>query len=205
MKNLFASALLVSSMMIAAPASAQDNAGDKVNMVIVYDEDECPETTEDVINICAVRPEEERYRIPTNLRVSESGENVAWAERVESFKMVGAFGTLSCSPAGAGGITGCTQKMIDAAYGEKSESKNIRFGQLIEEARTERLSAIDADAAEEQKRVEVIEREYLERLEKERAGPVPGAEDAAADAEALPDPKAVNRPAEAKPEDKPAE
>ncbi|MDN3646940.1 hypothetical protein QWY75_12070 [Pontixanthobacter aestiaquae] len=191
MKNLLAATLITASVILATPAAAQDDAGDKVNMVIIYGDDECPESTEDVINVCARKAEGERYRIPENLRESDSGENVAWAERVESFETVGSFGTMSCSPTGAGGITGCTDQMIKAAYGEKGESKNIRFGQLIEEARAERLATIDEDAAEEQERVEAIEREYLERLEKERDAPLPGDEGNAAEAEPLPDPNAT--------------
>ena len=58
----------------------------------------------------------------------------------------------------------------------------MRFSQLIEQAREDRLSTIDADAAAEQERVEQIEREYLERLERERQAPLPGEE-----AETLPD------------------
>ena len=50
----------------------------------------------------------------------------------------------------------------------------MRFGQLIEKARAERLSTIDAQAAAEQERVEMIEREYMQRLERERAGELPG-------------------------------
>ena len=79
--------------------------------------------------------------------------------------------------AGAGGFTGCTQQLIDRAYAERSESENIRFSQLIEQARQERLSTIDEDAAAEQERVEQIEREYLERLERERDAPLPGEEE----------------------------
>jgi hypothetical protein len=66
--------------------------------------------------------------------------------------------------------------MIDAAYADKAESSRVRFSQLIQEAREERLSTIDADAAAEQERVEQIEREYLERLERERQQPLPGEE-----------------------------
>lgn len=189
MKRLFALSLIASFTAITLPASAQDNAGDKVNMVIIYGDDACPASTDEVINVCARKAEDERYRIPENLRSSDSSENVAWAERAESFETVGAFGTLSCSPTGAGGITGCTDKMIKAAYGEKSENKDIRFGQLIEEARADRLSEIDADAADEQSRVEAIEKEYLERLAKERDGELPGDQAAAVDAEPLPKPE----------------
>ena len=100
----------------AAPVSAQDAAGDRVNMVIAYAEEECPEPVDDEeIVVCQILVEAERYRIPSNLRTSSSPENTPWAERVERFKMIGDFGTLSCSPTGAGGFTGCTQQMIDAA------------------------------------------------------------------------------------------
>ena len=159
----------------ASPAAAQDEAGDRVNMVIAYDEDECPETVDDEeIVVCQILVEAERYRIPSNLRTSSSPENTPWAERVERFKMIGDFGTLSCSPTGAGGFTGCTQQMIDAAYADKAASTRVRFSQLIDQAREDRLSTIDEDAAAEQERVEQIEREYLERLERERQAPLPG-------------------------------
>ncbi len=92
-------------------------------MVIVYgDDDVQPTATADEIVVVARQPESERYRIPRNLRLSDDPANTAWAERVESFELVGDFGTLSCSPTGAGGSTGCTQELIDAAYGEKRES-----------------------------------------------------------------------------------
>lgn len=50
----------------------------------------------------------------------------------------------------------------------------MRFAQLIEEKRQERLSTIDQDAADEQARVEQLERAYLEGLEAERDQPLPG-------------------------------
>ena len=89
---------------------------------------------------------------------------------------------MSCSPSGAAGFTGCTQKMIDAAYEAREGGSAARFGQLIAEARAERLSTIDEDAAAEQERVEQIEREYMERIEREREAEVA--------AEALPQPTA---------------
>lgn len=162
-----------------APLAAQDKPGDKINMVIVYDEDECPEAGENETVVCEILVEAERYRIPSNLRTSSSPENESWSSRVESIRYIGEFGTHSCSPAGAGGITGCTEQFIDKAYAEKDASETVRFSQLIEEARQERLSTIDADASAEQQRVEQIEREYLERLERERQGPLPGEVEAA--------------------------
>lgn len=156
----------------AIPAAAQDAGGDKVNMVIIYGDDQCPVSTDDVINVCARKAEGERYRIPENLRTSDGPGNTAWAERAKSFEMVGAFGTLSCSPVGAGGFTGCTQAMIDAAYGEKDEASGIRFAQLIAAARAERLSTIDQEAAETQARVEQLEKAYMDRLARELDAPL---------------------------------
>lgn len=184
MKRLLALSLLAAGSALATPAAAQDAAGETVNMVIVYGDDACPPPSHpDEITVCARKNEGERYRIPEDLRTSDDPENVAWARRVESYEMVGSFGTLSCSPTGAGGFTGCTQEMLEAAYGEKENSSAVRFSQLIAAAREDRLSTIDADAADQQERVEQIEREYMERLERERAAAVPGDED-----EALPDP-----------------
>lgn len=167
----------IAALAIASPALAQDQGGDRVNMVIAYDESECPEPTADnEIVVCEIIVEAERYRIPSNLRTSSSPENRSWSRQVESIRYIGEFGTMSCSPAGAGGITGCTQQFIDAAFADRAEGEQVRFSQLIEQARSERLSTIDADAAAEQERVEQIEREYLERLERERDAPLPGEE-----------------------------
>ena len=171
----FATALAGGALFAATPASAQDKAGDRVNMVIAYSEDECPEQSEeDEIVVCQILVEAERYRIPSNLRASDSPQNRSRVREVEKIKYVGDFGAFSCSPAGAGGFTGCNQKFVESAYQDREEAENVRFAQLIEQARQERLSTIDVDAAAEQERVEAIEREYLERLEKERDAPLPG-------------------------------
>ncbi|MDP5103825.1 MAG: hypothetical protein NWP98_07860 [Erythrobacter sp.] len=173
MKHLLTPAVLLSVFVAASPAAAQ-GVNEKINMVIAYDASECPVATEGEVVVCEILVEAERYRIPSNLRYSDSPENVARARQVEEIKYVGDFGTMSCSPAGAGGFTGCTQKFIEAAYKDKAEEDGVRFGKLIEEARAERLSTIDAEAAAQQERVESIEREYLERLERERDAELPG-------------------------------
>ena len=175
MKHLLAPAALatLAALSAATPAAAQ-SANEKINMVIAYSEDECPEAKDGELVICEILVEAERYRIPSNLRYSDSPENKAWARQVEEIKYVGDFGAMSCSPAGAGGFTGCTQKFVEAAYKDRAEAENVRFGQLIEKARQERLSTIDATAAAEQERVEMIEREYMQRLEREREAELPG-------------------------------
>lgn len=184
-----AALLMAAVMSIGVPAAAQDSAGDKVRMVIVYGDDEAPKTDGEEIVVVARMPEAERYRIPEALRYSDDPDNTAWARRVESFEFIGDFGTLSCSPSGAGGFTGCTQELIDAAYGARANSPSVRFGELIAAARAERLSQIDEEAAAEQERVEAIERAYMEKLERER-----DAESVAATEEPLPQPTTAEVP-----------
>ena len=146
----------------AAPAMAQDSDY-RVNQLIIYGDDACPASTGDEITVCARKDEGERYRIPEDLRKSGDPANKSWTDRVESYETVGASGTMSCSPTGFGGWSGCQQQLLDAAYGEKGEAASIRFGELIAQERAKRLSSIDEDAADEQARVEELEKEYEAR------------------------------------------
>ena len=177
MKRLFASAVTgaiaaAAIGLFATPAAAQDAAGDKVNVLDVFGEDPCPQSTTEEIVVCRRLDEEDRYRIPEPLRGSNSPANESWASRVRSFEAVGDFGPLSCSPVGAGGELGCTAQMIAAAYEEKKTAPGVRAAELIAEARGERLATIDAEAAATQARVEELERQYMARVQAEDAGEV---------------------------------
>lgn len=158
--------------LLPSGASAQDDAGDRVNTVIVYGDDECQQSSSDELVICVRMDEAERYRIPEALRQSESPANESWSNRVQAFEAVGDFGPLSCSPVGAGGELGCLAKIIEAAYAERRGGPSVRAAELIAQAREERLSTIDAEAAETQARVEELERQYMERVQREDAGEV---------------------------------
>ena len=168
-----ATALAIGALALApglpAPLTAQGDNGDKVRMVIVYGDDAAPVAQGDEIVVVARMPESERFRIPENLRFSDNPANQAWINRVERLEFVGASGTLSCSAVGPGGSTGCTEEMIRNAYADKKASPAVRFGALIAAARAERLASIDQTSAEEQARVEAIEKEYMERLAREQA------------------------------------
>jgi hypothetical protein len=175
-------ALLPLLMFAATPALAQEGAAQgaaepKINQLIVYGDDQCPPSKGDEITVCARLDESERYRIPESLRQLEGPQNEAWANKVKSFEAVGAFGPLSCTPVGAGGELGCTAKMIEAAYAEKREVArgNVHMSELVAQARQQRLSTLDEDAAATQARVEALEKERA-RLE---AQGVPPAEAAA--------------------------
>lgn len=176
---------------LAVPAMAQESeapataAEPKINTVIVFGDDTCPESSDDQINVCAILVEGDRYRIPEVLRdVPNDPRKEAWANRVLAYKYVGAEGIMSCSATGAGGFTGCGLKEIDAAYAEKDQDPGLAFGRMIAAERKKRLAMIDAEAEEVEKRVVQFEKERAEREEREaQAAAGQGAE------ESLPEPK----------------
>ncbi|MFB0611839.1 hypothetical protein [Aurantiacibacter poecillastricola] len=176
----------------STPAAAQDEGGDRVNQVIIFGDDECPESSGDTITVCARLDESERYRIPPNLRTSTSPENESWTQRALALEAVGDFGPLSCTPVGAGGDLGCTMEMIEAAYAERANSSDVRFAELIAEERAERLATIDAEAAATQARVEELEEAELQRRREAQSAPIPGEEfDSATPPQTVADPDRV--------------
>lgn len=170
MRQLIAIALLPLAFALPQAAQAQE-AGEKVNQLIVYGEDPCPPSKDGEITVCARKNESERFRIPAPLRESGSDlqKNEAWNNKVIAYETVGAFGTRSCSPVGPGGSLGCTNKLIDNAFAEKRESSDVRFSDLIQAEREKRLATIDQEAAATQSRVEQAEREYEARQRAQQA------------------------------------
>jgi hypothetical protein len=171
--------LVAAGAIVPLPTSAQ-STGETINALIVYGEDPCPVSTQDQITVCARKEESERYRIPEVLRESVSPQNEAWNNKVLAYETVFDTGTLSCSPTGPGGFTGCTQNMIDQAYAEKRTDASVRFAQLIEEERARRLATIDAEAQTVQADVEEAEKQYFD----EKAAPPAAASSAPAPAPA---------------------
>lgn len=163
-RHLIAIALIPLAFALPQATSAQE-AGEKVNQLIVYGDDSCPASKDDEITVCARKDESERFRIPAPLRESSGDlqKNEAWNNKVLAYETVGAFGTKSCSPVGPGGSLGCTQKLIDNAFAEKREASDVRFSDLIQAEREKRLATIDAEAAATQSRVEQAEKEYEAR------------------------------------------
>ncbi len=193
--KLLSLSFLALASVYAIPASAQvdgpaKNEG-KINQLIIYGDDACPESVGEDIVVCARMSEKERYRIPTSLRDDPNAPGKeAWTNRVKSYEYVGATGTMSCSAAGAGGFTGCGLKAIDTAYAEKKADPGIQFGRLIAEARKKRLSGIDAESADVEERTKAFEADRVAREAKEAAARAAlEAKEDAADAEALPKPK----------------
>jgi hypothetical protein len=161
-----ATALLAVPLLALAQADpagppAPDPSAEKVNQLIVYGDDPCPQSTSaNEITVCARKEEAERYRIPAPLRGIDNPTNRAWTDRVKAYETVGKAGTLSCSPVGPGGFTGCQQQLINNAYAERKGGGDVKFSDLIEKARAKRLSSVDKDAQETQARVEAEEAAY---------------------------------------------
>lgn len=167
---------LITALALAAPAFAQDTPEAKVNQLIVFGDDPCPASEDDTITVCARKAESERFRIPEELRESNSPQNEAWTNKVLAYERVGRTGTMSCSPTGAGGWTGCTGRLIEQAYAEKESAPELRFSELIAAEREKRLATVDQEAAETQKRVEELEKQMEERRKAAERGEDPFAD-----------------------------
>jgi hypothetical protein len=109
--------LILLIALLAAPASAQDEAPPRQAELTVYGDDPCPRSTDEEIVVCHRRPEEERYRIPAPLRRSTRNSEQAWTSRVEGLEEVSRDARPgSCSAVGSFGQSGCTQALIRQWY-----------------------------------------------------------------------------------------
>lgn len=162
-------AFLCASGTVSAQTAPADSGSEKVNQLIIYGDDSCPPSTDAELVICVRKDEQERFRIPEPLRGIGQPQSEAWANKVQAYETVGAFGINSCSPVGAGGSLGCTQRLIEQAKAERANGSGVRFGELIAEQREKRLSSIDEDAAAQQARVEEAEKAYFEQLKRQDA------------------------------------
>ena len=147
---LLASPALAQQAGVPAPEAAQaasDAAADvPVNQLIVYGDDACP-STEEEITICVRLTEDDRYRIPENLRNNPNDPpNQSWTNRAIELSYVGRTGIGSCTPVGSGGTAGCFNQIVSQARAERAGSDQVNWNRLIEEARQERLRGIDAAA-----------------------------------------------------------
>ena len=166
-RMMMATALL--GLTVSLPSAAQDRASAgvaddasvKINQLIVYGDDPCPESTADQITVCARKGENERFRIPEALRDDPRAPGrESWTNRAEALEYVGKSGTDSCSPVGAGGFTGCFTQLMRQARAERMGADNVSWAQLVEAERRKRLEKLDAEA-------EAIEQQLREQ---ERSG-----------------------------------
>ena len=92
---------------LSAPAVAQNAAQNGV--LVIYGNDRCPTNNNgDEIVVCVRRGEEERFRIPKELRTTEaSPDQQSWAVRQQGVLEAGQTGMGSCGTVGAASQSGC--------------------------------------------------------------------------------------------------
>ncbi len=118
----FTAAMLIAVGIAGYPATEAFAQRDE-KVLIVYGNDPCPTSNGEEIVVCARRPENDRYRIPEELRGSSKTGAPSWSERAKSIEYVGASGTNSCTPIGSGGWTGCWAELMRQAREERKANK----------------------------------------------------------------------------------
>lgn len=123
--------VLAVAAMVAPPAAAQQG-NYRSRTVVVFGDDACPTSSNpDEIIVCARRPEEERYRIPKDLREQERAATIARQDQVGAQRAAlvdgrpAATGIGSCSAVGAGGMIGCTRG-IDVVGAGRAVVEGVR-------------------------------------------------------------------------------
>lgn len=194
---------LASVAALSAPALAQDSSplpstggGERVNQVIVYGDDPCPQAQGDEIVVCGRMAEDERYRIPEPLRGNPNDpRRESWTARVLAVERIGRAGTDSCSPVGLGGFTGCVNQLVNTAVAEREQAAGTNWTNAVAEERRRRMEGFDAEAEEVEAQVARdeaarIAREQAAAAEAERAEE----EAAGVDNSPLPMPQSAPRP-----------
>lgn len=110
----------------AAPVSAAPEADERIQALVVYGSDPCPQSDDGSIVVCARKPESERYRIPKELRDKARAEKMlqvggpGWANNVQSLEAAGqVLLPNSCSAVGSNGFGGCSQAALRQWFAER--------------------------------------------------------------------------------------
>ncbi|MGB5723910.1 MAG: hypothetical protein WBM39_05800 [Parasphingorhabdus sp.] len=111
----------------SAETTDQINTPERINVLVTYGEDKCPEAEAEEIVVCATRPESERYRIPKELREvakQEAGEQ-SWSSVVASHDEAARSGRPnSCSVVGTFGFSGCQAAIMRQWFDERNYDGN---------------------------------------------------------------------------------
>ena len=123
--------LILAFAAAAAPGLAQtgeeDEPAQRQTTLVVYGDDPCPRSTDEEVVICARRPEDDRYRIPEELRRSSAPPELGGISRVEALEESQRDTRPgSCSVVGAFGHTGCHQEMIRQWYADRRARRSGR-------------------------------------------------------------------------------
>ncbi|MBV8686294.1 MAG: hypothetical protein JOZ90_09690 [Alphaproteobacteria bacterium] len=114
---------VLAAALLAVSAAAQAAPRERITRITVYGNDPCPVSETEIV-VCARRPNQERYRIPEELRSNaDDPASQSWAQRAESLEYVGRTGTQSCSTVGPGGFTGCWEQLMRTARRERARAR----------------------------------------------------------------------------------
>jgi hypothetical protein len=123
-------ALLATGLqLIVSPAQAQEatsgtDEGERWSILVTFGEDDCPESIDGEIVVCARHPEEERYRIPKAVRDREKEEEahyaMSWTAQFQNHEDEARLGRPnSCSTVGTNGFTGCQAAILRQWFAER--------------------------------------------------------------------------------------
>ncbi|MFT3967373.1 MAG: hypothetical protein QM690_15975 [Sphingobium sp.] len=115
--------LLASGLAAPSPAAEPD---ERIQALVVYGDDPCPQSDDGSIIVCARKPEGERYRIPKELRDKAHKDKMlqvgsqGWANNVQSLEVAGqVLLPNSCSAIGSNGFGGCSLAALRQWYAER--------------------------------------------------------------------------------------
>jgi hypothetical protein len=107
-------ALVLAVLAAGSPAAAEDPPR-RSSTLVVYGNDRCPQSAgDDDVVVCARKPENERYRVPKELRDRQRlPGGIAWGSQVAQMEEATRFTRPgSCSVVGSGGQSGCFAQSI---------------------------------------------------------------------------------------------
>ena len=117
-------ALALFAAMLPAPCAAPALAQRSERVLTIFGKDPCPTSNGEEIVVCRRMPEGERYRIPEELRRTDSNGRETWGDRAATLEYVGKSGINSCSTSGSGGASGCFRELARKACSEdKADGK----------------------------------------------------------------------------------
>tara|TARA_R110002094_G_scaffold219266_2_gene191149 strand:- start:1193 stop:1678 length:486 start_codon:yes stop_codon:yes gene_type:complete len=126
----FFAVLATGLLSILSPANAAEtdpaaSEAERWSVLVTFGEDDCPESTQGEIVVCAHQPEEERYRIPKAVREREKEVEahyaMSWTAQFQNHEDDARLGRPnSCSPVGTNGFTGCQAAFLRDWFAERT-------------------------------------------------------------------------------------
>ncbi len=120
-----AGVFLTLSPVHAKDSNATTDDPERWSILVTFGDDICPDSTDSEIVVCARQPEEERYRIPKDIREKEKEEEaqyaMSWTAQFQNHEDEARLGRPnSCSVSGTNGFTGCQAAALRQWFAERN-------------------------------------------------------------------------------------